>query len=123
MMISSLFTRFILWLKKILHIRLETEHKVEPVKIPQQPEEKSIEVTSPGEKPRGTSPEEEKPAERPLSEKKTTEVTLLGEQRPPAISSEKEPREQLREEILREEPSPELGASSAIKEIETELEI
>lgn len=103
-MTFNLVNRFILWLKKILHMR--------PVKVTPQPEEKTGEV----------SPEEGKPAEMPLFEKKTTEVTLLPEQRPPGPPSEKKPQEPSGEEILTTEPSQGSDAFPAI-EIETEPQI
>ena len=62
-------SRFILWLRKLFHIRLEPKHKKEP------PEEKPGKVLLPEEVP--------PPEENPL------EVTPLPEERPPEIPSEK----------------------------------
>lgn len=103
-MTFNLFNRLILWLKKIFHIHPKVEYKRRTVEVTPQPEEKSIKDIPPEEKTREVSQDGKKPVDMPLPEKKTTEVTLLPEQRPPGTPSEKEPQELSGEEILTTEP-------------------
>lgn len=99
-MTFNLFNRLILWLKKIFHIHSKAEYKRRTVEVTPQPEEKSLKDAPPEEKTREVSKDGEKPVDMSLPEKKTTEVTLLTEQRPQETPSEKEPQEPPGEEIL-----------------------
>ena len=103
-MTFNLFNRLILWLKKIFHIHPKPEHKRRTVEVTPQPEEKLIKDAPPKEKTREVSQDGKKPVDMSLPEKKTTEVTLLPEQRPPGTPSEKKPQEPSGEEILTPEP-------------------
>lgn len=102
-MTFNLFNRLILWLKKIFHIHPKAD-KRRTVEVTPQPEEKSIKDAPSEEKTKEVSQDGKKPVDMPLPEEKTTEVTLLPEQRPPRTPSEKKPQEPSGEEILTPEP-------------------
>ena len=119
---SNLFSKFILWLKKIFHIQPKIEYKRRTVEVTPQPEEKTIKDTPPKEKTRKVSQDGKKPVYMPLPEKKTTEVTPLPEQRPLGTPSKKESQEPFGEEILPTEPSQGSDALPA-REIEIEPQI
>ena len=104
-MALNLFSKFILWLKKILRVHPKGEYERATARVTPQPEEKLIRVVLVQEKPSATSSEEEKPAEAALPEKKTTALAALPETRALEVTSEIVPQEQSGEEILTKGPS------------------
>lgn len=112
----NIFSRFILWLKRVLRIQSKTKYKnkepppkiiskKKPFEVTQTPREKSIEV--------------------PLPEKKITEVTPPSKEKPPK-SVEKEARVKIvqdpsRGKKPRVEPSKKSETSLTTKETETQI--
>jgi len=99
----NIFSRFILWLKKIFHIRPEPKYEKKKLLTEVLPEKKSVEITQPHEEKSTkvvsteeelgeTSSREEKPVKEPLPRKKT-KITSVTEGIPPETSAEEEPTE------------------------------
>ena len=116
-MALNLFSKFILWLKKILHVHPKVEYERATARVTPQPEEKLIRVVLVQERPSVTSSEEEKLAETALPEKKTTALAALPEPRALEVTSEIVPQEQSGEEILTKGPSQRSDVSLPTKRI------
>lgn len=85
----NLFGRFILWLKKIFHIRPKSKDTKKTIEITQPLEEESTKVAPADENLGEVSPQEEKLVDAPLTQKKT-EIASVNQRIPPQIFPEEE---------------------------------